>query len=394
MLDHPAPADGLIRRSHPVPGGPPADAPGAVLRSVAMEGDEGDPSGSLASGPVTDVIAGSRILIVDDEDSNLVVLEAILEDVGYDNILCCSDPAQTFDLYAAFQPDVILLDLHMRDLDGISVLRGLGAISGGEYLPVLVITGDTSQESREGALMAGARDFVAKPFTNNELLLRIKNLLETRHLYLTVRSQNRLLESRIGERTRELEEAKVEITERLARAAEFRDDETGKHTGRVGKLCGQIGEALELPEPQIELMRQAAPLHDVGKIGIPDRILQKPGRLTPDEFAVMKKHTAIGSTLLAGSLSRTLRLAQRIALTHHERWDGGGYAGIVGENIPLSGRIVAVADVYDALIHRRPYKEAWDRDRAVAEIKAQSGSQFDPAVVDAFLGLPEIIDLR
>jgi len=390
--------NGLIRRTHAVAersDGPAADPDPAPSERQSGTSEIGaGPVDEIERGWMSDLIRGSRVLIVDDEESNLVVLEAILEDAGYDNVLCCADETQTFDLYASFQPDVILLDLHMRQMDGITLLKGLRTISGGDYLPVLVITGDASQQTRESALLAGARDFLTKPFTNNELLLRIKNLLETRQLYLTVRKQNRLLESRIDERTRELEEAKIEIMERLARAAEFRDDETGKHTGRVGELCAQIGRALELSEAQIDLMKQAAPLHDVGKIGIPDRILQKPGRLSVDEFEVMKKHTAIGSKLLAGSSSRTLRLAQRIALTHHERWDGRGYAGIVGENIPLSGRIVAVADVYDALTHRRPYKEAWDRERSVAEIKAQAGGQFDPAVVKAFLDLPAVVDLR
>lgn len=383
---------GLIRRTHDVGKG-----------QIGARATEGGDAFREARGesPVVDIERGwmsellrSKVLIVDDQESNLVVLETILEDAGYDNVLCCSDATQTFDLFASFEPDVILLDLHMHRLDGMTILKGLREMSGREYLPVLVITGDPSQETREGALLAGAKDFIAKPFTNNELLLRIKNLLETRQLYLTVRRQNQMLESRIDERTRELEEAKIEIIERLARAAEFRDDQTGKHTGRVGGLCADIGAALELPEEQIDLMRQAAPLHDVGKIGIPDRILQKPGPLTHDEFEVMKKHTAIGSTLLAGSLSRTLRVAQRIALTHHERWDGRGYAGIAGENIPLSGRIVAVADVYDALTHRRPYKNAWDEERSVAEIKSQAGGQFDPLVVNAFLELPQIVDLR
>ncbi|HJR46356.1 MAG TPA: HD domain-containing phosphohydrolase [Actinomycetota bacterium] len=402
MEDHFVGPDGLIRRSHPRPRPPAATGDGAEGAAPWAQRDAQTGRDEAASSPVdpighgwmNDVLRASRVLIVDDEESNLVVLEAILEDAGYDNVLCCSDATQTFDLYASFQPDVIMLDLHMSRMDGLGVLEGLNAVSGGDYLPVLIITGDSSQEARERALMAGARDFVAKPFTNNELLLRIKNLLETRQLYLTVRKQNQFLEDRIAQRAQELEDAKVEIIERLAKAAEFRDDETGKHTGRVGNLCARIGESLELPEAQIDLMRQAAPLHDVGKIGIPDRILQKPDRLSIDEFEIMKRHTAIGSSLLSGSVSRTLRLAQRIALTHHERWDGTGYEGIVGENIPLSGRIAAVADVYDALVHRRPYKEAWPADQALAEIEGQAGVQFDPAVVRAFLDLPEIIDLR
>jgi putative two-component system response regulator len=190
--------------------------------------------------------------------------------------------------------------------------------------------------------------------------------------------------------TAELELARTETLERLARAAEFRDDETQQHAERIGLLAAMLGAELGLPAARVDDLRRAAPLHDVGKLAVPDAILLKPGRLDAAEFAVMRRHTTAGARILAGSSSPVLRLAEQIALTHHERWDGGGYPrGLVAEGIPLAGRIVAVVDVFDALTHERPYKEAWPVGRALAEIAACRGTQFDPQVVDAFLALAE-----
>jgi putative two-component system response regulator len=219
-----------------------------------------------------------------------------------------------------------------------------------------------------------------------EVLLRIHNLLKTRMLHLQLSEQNQVLDEKVRERTLRLEEAQVEILERLAAAAEYRDDATGKHTKRVGQFSGMIAHALQLPTAEVDLIRQASPLHDVGKIGIPDSILLKPGKLTDDEFEVMKTHTTIGARMLANGQSALTQMAQCIALSHHERWDGTGYPGrIKGEEIPLVGRIVTVADVFDALIHERPYKAAWPMQEALAEIERQSGHQFDPRVATAFL---------
>lgn len=189
--------------------------------------------------------------------------------------------------------------------------------------------------------------------------------------------------------TRDLREAQIETIERLATAAEFRDDDTGQHVHRVSQNCARIAAALQWPEAQTELIRKASPLHDVGKIGIPDHILLKPGKLTPEEWEIMKSHILIGSSILSGSRFPLLQMAEEIALTHHEKWDGTGYSpGLGGEAIPLSGRIVAVADVFDALTHERPYKKAWPVSEAVDEIRSQSGRHFDPDVVEAFLTLP------
>ena len=331
----------------------------------------------------------ARILIVDDEEQNVALLRRMLERAGFGRVESTTDARQVGDLYVRFRPDLILLDLHMPHMDGLAVLDQLNQIAEASYLPILMLTGDLSQGAKREALSRGAKDFVSKPFHTDEVLLRISTLLETRFLYLQIQSQNQMLEAKVRERTRELEAAQIEIIERLARAAEFRDDNTGHHTERVGQMAALLAKKIGLPDTQVSLIRRAAPLHDVGKIGIPDSILLKLGKLTPDEFALVRTHTTIGARILSGSRFPILRLAEEIAFNHHERWDGEGYAGIAGEAIPLAGRIVAVADVFDALTQQRPYKAAWPVGEAIAEIERQRGRQFDPTLTDAFLQVIE-----
>ena len=335
------------------------------------------------------VFTKARILVIDDESANVEVLRRLLERAGFTRIQTTTDPREATKLYVDFRPDLILLDLHMPHLDGLAVMDELNQIAEATYLPILILTGDLSPEARRDALSRGAKDFVHKPFSSDEVLLRIGTLLETRFLYLQIQSQNQMLEAKVRERTRELEGAQFEIIERLAKAAEFRDDNTGQHTERVGQMAALIARQMGLPDAQVTLIRRAAPLHDVGKIGIPDSILLKLGKLTDDEFIVVKTHTTIGARILSGSRFPILRLAEEIAFSHHERWDGFGYAGMQGEAIPLAGRIVAIADVFDALTQQRPYKSAWPIDRAIAEIEQQSGCQFDPKLVEAFLRIIE-----
>jgi putative two-component system response regulator len=330
-----------------------------------------------------------RILIVDDQASNIHVLERILHRAGYAHLRSTTDPRCAAALFDDVQPDLVVLDLHMPEMDGFAVLDELRPhIAGGSYLPILVVTGDGSIASRRRALSAGAKDFLAKPFDTTEVLLRIRNLLEARFLYLELQAQNNSLEAKVRQRTKELEEAQVEILERLALAAEFRDDATRQHTQRVGRWAEQLAQKLHLPDAVATLLRRAAPLHDLGKIGVPDSILLKLGRLTADEFRVIQSHTQVGARILSGSDHPLLQLAEQIALTHHEHWDGTGYTpGLGGEAIPLVSRIVAVVDVFDALTHPRPYKAAWSVEDAVAELERQSGRQFDPRVVSAFVDL-------
>ncbi len=331
----------------------------------------------------------ARILIVDDEAGNVDVLRRVLERAGFHRLETTTDPREAASMYVRLRPDLILLDLHMPHMDGLAVMDRLNEIAEASYLPILMLTGDIAPEARREALSRGAKDFVNKPFDSDEVLLRIRTLLETRFLYLQIQSHNQMLEAKVRERTRELEAAQIEIIERLARAAEFRDDNTGQHTERVGQMAALIARQLGLPDSQVALIRRAAPLHDVGKIGVPDTILLKLGRLTDDEFAIVRTHTSIGARILSGSRFPILRLAEEIAFNHHERWDGEGYAGISRDAIPLAGRIVAVADVFDALTQKRPYKSAWPVDEAIAEIDRQRGRQFDPALVDSFLRVIE-----
>jgi putative two-component system response regulator len=329
----------------------------------------------------------SRILIVDDQAPNVRLIEDLLRQYGYRNLLGETNARLVLDRFASFKPDLIVLDLHMPEVDGLTILVEIQRQSApGTYLPVIVLTADITREAKRRALASGAKDFVTKPIDIVELTLRIRNLLETRFLHLALARQNQQLQDLVRERTRELEESRLEMLHRLARAVEYRDDETGDHTRRVGEMSARIAVALGLSSEDIELVRLAAPLHDAGKIGIPDTILRKPGALTPDEYALIKTHAEIGGRLLADGRSRLIQISEQIARSHHERWDGSGYPdGLRGEAIPLVGRIVAVADVFDALTHARPYKPAWPIDRAIETIRADSGRLFDPGVVDAFL---------
>lgn len=338
---------------------------------------------SGASGP------RPRIMIVDDQPQNLKLLTRLLLRAGITQVECTTDPLEALPLYRRIDPDLVLLDLHMPGLDGIAVLEQLReAVPPGGFLPILIITGDDTTAPRRTALTRGATDFLVKPFDLPEVVLRIRNMLETRFLHLRLQSQNQGLEDKVAVRTRELQEAQLEVLERLAIAAEFRDDETGRHTQRVASVAAALAEALLLPKPTVDLIRRAAPLHDVGKIGVPDQILLKPGRLTSAEFEVIQTHTTIGARILGGGRSALMRMAEQIARSHHERWDGAGYPDrLAGQAIPVEARVIAVADFFDAVSHARPYRDAWPLDAVHAEIARLRGQHFDPQVVDVFLGL-------
>ena len=337
-----------------------------------------------------EALQGLKILVVDDEAANTAVLQRLLTRVGYQRVLVTTDPVAALAMFREEPADLVLLDLHMPVMDGFEVMSGLRSmLPEGTYLPILVLTGDLDRATRERALSVGATDFVTKPFEATEVLLRLRNLLETRHLHRRLQRHNEELEEKVQERTRELAEAQVEILHRLALAAEYRDDVTGQHAERVGAVAARLALELGVDAAWADLLRRAAPLHDVGKIGVPDAVLLKPGGLTAPEFDVMRSHVAIGGRILGGSSFDLLRLAQEIALSHHERWDGRGYQGLSGEEIPLSGRIVAVADVFDALCHERPYKRAWSLEESLSELRRLAGKAFDPQVAEMFLGMVE-----
>jgi putative two-component system response regulator len=334
-------------------------------------------------------LQAGRVLLVDDQPANVELLAAILKKGGYSHLESTCDPRAAVALFRNFDPDIVLLDLHMPHLDGFELMERFVKVSNGSFgVPIIILTADIDPKVKQRALAAGAGDFLVKPFDTSEVLLRLRNRLETHFLQLRLQRQNLALEERVRLRTAELLEAKLEILERLALAAEFRDPATLEHTRRVGQTAALMSEVLGLDREFVETMRLAAPLHDVGKIAIPDEILLKEGPLSDEEFETIKLHTTAGARLLSGSRFDVTRFAEEIALTHHERWDCTGYpTGLAADEIPLAGRIVSVADVFDALIHKRPYKAAWTLKEAVIEIGAQSGRQFDPAVVEVFLDL-------
>ncbi len=330
-------------------------------------------------------LKNAKFLLVDDEQYNLELLETILENAGYQQLRSTTDPRRVLPLFIDYKPDILLLDFRMPDMTGLEVIRQVvPRLPDGSFFPILVITGELAPEVKHDVLKEGAKDFLSKPIDKTEVLLRVRNLLTTRFLYHQLENQNEQLEVTVRRRTQELELAQEEIVDRLGRAAEYRDDETGQHTKRIGRSAAMVAEILGWAPAQVELMRRAAPLHDIGKISIPDRILLKPSRLTEEEFEQMKKHVTIGSKTLTGSRSPLLQLAETIALTHHERWDGSGYLKLTKQEIPMAGRIVTVTDVFDALTHKRPYKEAWPIDRSREEMSARSGRHFDPQVLEAF----------
>ena len=327
----------------------------------------------------------ARILIVDDEPANLKLLDKMLAAQGYTNRVLLQDPREVLDTYQRVRPCLILLDINMPHLDGCAVMEQLKALDDPLLPPIVVLTAQSGRESLLKALAAGAADFIPKPFDRAELLMRVRNLLEANRSRRLLHEQKAVLEEMVAARTRELHDTRLAVIRRLGRAAEFRDNETGNHIVRMSRTSALLAEGLGWSATEVDLMLNASPMHDVGKIGIPDAILFKPGKLDPQEFEVMKTHARIGAELLSGDDSPLFVLAREIALTHHEKWDGTGYPqGLAGEAIPQSGRIVAVADVFDALTSSRPYKRAWPVEEALRYIREGAGKHFDPAVVAIF----------
>jgi putative two-component system response regulator len=327
----------------------------------------------------------AHIVIIDDEAANVTMLTLVLERAGFQSISGLTDARQLPALLIRTPADLVITDLHMPDCDGFAVLDMLSPFINQERLPVLVVTGDGSRHARTQALAAGAKDFVTKPFDMVEVLLRVRNLLESRLLFQDLRKQNRtLLESASG-RTRELESTRIEIIERLALAAEYRDDDTSQHNQRVGSMAAKLAEAIGWTREDAGLLRRAAALHDIGKIGIPDALLRKPAQLTEGELRVMHTHAAIGARILGGSQIPLPQLAETVAISHHERWDGAGYPrGLKGDAIPVAGRIVAVVDAFDAITNARPYRPARPAAVALQVLREEYDRQVEGRLVDAF----------
>ena len=320
----------------------------------------------------------ARILIIDDDEAIISLLERMLKRDGYQNVRSATDARLALPLFREFEPDLVLMDLRMPFLDGINVMGQLRQRNTpGEFLPVVLVTGDTTPEARELALSAGASDFLTKPFDATDVLLRIRNLIDLRKQYHDVHEE-------VVRHQRELRETQIEMAERLARVAEYRESMDGSLPAQFGMLSAGIAEELDMSDEQVELIRYAAPLHDIGMVGMPE-ILVKPGSLSLEELDLLKTHTSLGSRVFSGSSSPILRMAEEIALYHHENWDGTGYTpGLAGDAIPLPARIVAIVDTFLAMTRDRPYQKARSVDEALAWIDEQAGRKFDPAVVRAF----------
>jgi putative two-component system response regulator len=335
----------------------------------------------------------SKILVVDDQESNVRLLEYLLLRNGYHSVRWTTEPRDVAEIYQEFRPDLVLLDLKMPHMDGVEVMEKLQEIERENPPTIVVITANNDNEEKIRCLASGALDFLAKPFNGVEVAARIKNILNVRQLHNRAHHQNKVLDQKVRERTQELADTRLEVVQRLCRAAEYRDNETGMHVNRMSRFSCLLAEALGLPASQCELVQHASPMHDIGKIGIPDRILQKPGKLDAGEWEIMKTHTEIGAEILSGSSSKLLQMAENIARSHHEKWDGSGYPnGLKGEDIPIEGRIVAICDVFDAFTSERPYKKKWPVEKAIQEVKNNSGIHFDPVLVNKFLEiLPKVL---
>lgn len=327
------------------------------------------------------------VVIIDDQSTGRRILEQIIGGIAPElDIVTFADPGEALAFLAEHEPDLVVTDYVMPGMDGLAFLRRLRAIPGCEDVPAIVVTILDDQKIRNDALDAGATDFLNRPVDEHECRARCRNLLLMRAQAKLIADRARLLEDRVVQATEVVRARERETLLRLARAGEYRDATTGNHVLRIARCARALACRLGLHEEGCVDIELAAPMHDIGKVGIPDSILLKPGRLTAAEWEVMRRHTLIGYEILKDSPSRFLKLGAEIALAHHERFDGGGYPhGLAGESIPLAARIVSVVDVFDALISARPYKRPWTPEEALREIQADAGTRFDPRCVEAFV---------
>ncbi len=337
-----------------------------------------------------------RVLVIDDVKTNLIILESMLKKFENLDIFLFEHPKKAIEWCQENTPDLVITDYMMPEVDGITLSKILREIKKNDHIPIVMITAYGEDSIKMEALNAGITDFLTKPINKAEFQARINNLLKLREYHLKISDKAKWLEEEVKKATHEIENREEEIIYRLSRAAEYRDDDTGEHIRRMALYSRLIAQELNLDKNFIEMILKASPMHDVGKIAIPDHILLKPAKLTPEEFEIIKTHTVQGYEILADSDIPLLQLSAEIALTHHEKFNGKGYPkGLKGNEIPISGRICAVADVFDALTSKRPYKEPWPIEKAVNLLKEEKGEHFDPECVEAFLNrLDEALKIK
>ena len=395
------------------------EQPSIVARATCARPDAASAEPSVTfSGNSDSDLSTAKLLVVDDEQVNLLLARKCLQTAGYTHVNGCKDSTEVLATINDDRPDVVLLDIVMPEKSGLDVLREIRTDPQFSKLPVIVLTASDDDQIRAQALELGATDLIAKPFRPTELLPRVRNAILLKRQDDAMRRYTQDLERQVRSRTAELASSRLELIYCLARIAEYRDNESGRHVIRVGLYSGTIARRLGLDPTVVELIEAAAPLHDIGKIGVPDSILLKPGALTPEEVELMqthvtlgekafepmsdvewkalRSHTLVGEMIMSLPASPLISMASQIALTHHELWNGAGYPlGLAGNDIPISGRIVAVADVFDALSSRRPYRQALPMSDCFEAIESKSGTQFDPEVVAAFVASrEEIIQTR
>lgn len=347
----------------------------------------------------------TKLLIVDDEERIRVALQDVLQTQGYE-ISQASNGIEALQKVKRESPDVIILDINMPRMNGLEVTRKIKVDDQLKHIPLIILTGLDDMEMRIKALKLGADDFLIKPPHMAELTARVRSLVKVKAYNDHMRNHQKELEAKVAERTQQLKQAWEQISQahrtlktssldtiyRLARAAEYKDEDTSVHLQRMSNYAAAIAQKAGLNQDKVDTILYASPMHDIGKIGIPDRILLKPDKLTPDEWKIMKQHTSFGAQILGGSPSDLINVGERIAQNHHEKWDGTGYPlGLKGKEIPIEGRITAIADVFDALTSKRPYKKAFSENKAFRIMKEECETRFDPELLDVFLSIKDEI---